>query len=263
MKKNSGRNSPSRQTRKKKVIKKSGTGTKPAVHIDPAFLAEFTRQFQEAGEKVIAIANDILGERARNFAAYEPELQAKILSLFQAGWAVDPDQPILFVRLAIGEFGDFSEADQWISNHYESRMDEMQLALTTRHPDRAPVLADALDAHREGRYTLSVPVLLSQADGIIGSRYERTQLFSRSRHHGLASQVKEMDHGQLSTMWAEIMSGKAEVSSNTQDLPEGFEGLNRHAVMHGTDVNYGTKANSLKAISMLYMASFFASLKPI
>lgn len=263
MKKNSGRNAPSRQTRKKKIIKKSGASAKSSVPVDPAFLAEFTRQFQEMGEQVIAIANDILGERARDFASYEPELQGKILSLFQAGWAVDPDQPILFVRLAIGEFGDFSKADEWISEHYESRLDEMQLALSARHPDRAPIFADAFDAHRQGLYTLSVPVVLAQADGIIGTRYERTQLFSRSRNHGLASQIKDMKPGQLSTMWAEIMSGKAEVSSNTQDLPEGFEGLNRHAVMHGTDVNYGSRANSLKAISMLYMASFFASSKPI
>ena len=33
--------------------------------------------------------------------------------------------------------------------------------------------------------------------------------------------------------------------------------LNRHAVIHGLDVNFGTEKNSLKAFSLLYSVSDF------
>jgi len=225
-------------------------------------MEELTRRIQEARDQVVAHANEILGKAARDFARYPPEAQAKLLELMRTGWAIDPDQPLLFVRLMEGEFGGEAAAEAWVTGHYISRMGEIETSLAMRHPERAEIMQDAFDAHRRGAYSLSVPVFLTQADGIVGARYERTQLFSKSRCHGLASQLKEMEKGQLATMWAEILSGKAEISSNVRDLPENFSGLNRHAVLHGTDLGYGTEKNSLKAASMLYMASLLAVSNP-
>ncbi len=201
------------------------------------------------------VATEAIGKAARDFAIYPIDVQAKLLTLMQDGWAVDPDQPILFIRMAEGAFEKDEAAETWITNHFEGRLHDIQTALAKRHPERTAILRDAFDAHRQGAYTLSVPVLLAQADGIVGERYKRKQLFSKSKHHGLASDLKEMEPTQLSTIWAEVLSGKAEVSSNVRDLPANFSGLNRHAVLHGTDLNYGCRTNSLKAVSILYMAS--------
>lgn len=227
-----------------------------------ADLSAITNKIHEALVQFAAAASEGLGKASRDLASFPVEVQVKLLALMQAGWAIDPDKPILFVRLAQGEFGDGHTTEAWVAGHFESRLDEIQSALANRHPERAVILLDAFDAHRRGLYTLSVPVLLAQADGIVGDRYERKQLFSKSQQHGLASQINGMDPGQLSTMWTEILSGDAEVSSNVRDLPVGFSGLNRHSVLHGTDLEYGTKENSLKAVSMLYMASHLVATNP-
>jgi hypothetical protein len=48
----------------------------------------------------------------------------------------------------------------------------------------------------------------------------------------------------------------APLTRDTRQLPAGFDGLNRHAVLHGTDPNYGTEVNSLRAVSVLNLASY-------
>ncbi|WP_199728423.1 hypothetical protein, partial [Pseudoxanthomonas sp. SGNA-20] len=49
------------------------------------------------------------------------------------------------------------------------------------------------------------------------------------------------------------------VIRNTDELPQGFDGLNRHAVLHGIDSNYATEVNGLRAISLLNLVAFLAS----
>jgi len=234
----------------KRVVKRKVESVIPG-----ADLNALTSMVRDALAQFTAAATEGLGKASRNLANFPIEVQVKLLALMQTGWALDPDQPILFVRLVEGEFGKEHAMEALVASHFESRMGEIQATLAKRHPERAAIQADAFDAHLRGLYTLSVPVLLAQADGIVGDRFKRKQLFSKSGEHCLSSLIKEMEPGQLSTMWAEILSGEAEVSANVRSLPAGFAGLNRHAVLHGTDLQYGTRHNSLKALSMLYMAS--------
>ena len=234
----------------KRTLKRGGAGV-----ISDVDLSALASTIREAQLQFAVTAREELGKASRELASFPVEIQTKLLALMQTGWGIDPDQPILFVRLAQGEFGNGRAADAWIAGHFESRLDEIETALARSHPERAAILSDAFDAHRRGLYTLSVPVLLAQADGIVGDRYKKKQLFSKSNNNGLASQINGMEPGQLATMWAETVSGNAEVSSNVRDLPVGFIGLNRHSVLHGVDLEYGTKENSIKAVSLLYMAS--------
>ena len=240
---------PRKRSDNSAVLSKKGVGPLPAE------LSSLTNAISEAYAHLAAVAMDSIGSASRDLGSYPVEVQVKLLALMQSGWAVDPDRPILFVRLAQGEFGEEQTAETWIAGHFEARLDEIQSALADRHPERAAIISNAFDAHRRGLYTLSVPVFLAQADGIVGDRYERKQLFSKSKRSGLASQLDEMEPGQISTMWAEILSGSAEVSLNVRDLPDDFSGLNRHSILHGYDLKYGVRENSLKAVSILYMAS--------
>lgn len=225
--------------------------------IDSAPLAVM---FQNALNEFAAMARVEIGRVSRDIASFPIDMQARILELMRGGWAVDPDQPILFVRLVSGEFGTEGEGiDAWIADHFESRLDDIQTLLAKRHPERAALLADAFNAPRSELYTLSIPVFLAQAEGVVADRFKRIRPFSKVKNVSLASLLSDMGKGQLATLWADIQSGKADLSANVSDLPDEFNGLNRHAVMHGASVSYGTKVNSLKAISTLYMASFFVA----
>ena len=51
------------------------------------------------------------------------------------------------------------------------------------------------------------------------------------------------------------------IGASKHERPEDFTELNRHVVLHGESLDYGTKINSLKAISLInYVAHVLADL---
>jgi hypothetical protein len=119
---------------------------------------------------------------------------------------------------------------------------------------RLPILLDALKAHEEERYNLSVPVVLAQLEGMVAKarqhegRFNMKTLFEYlepiaargSRFQRIAAQLV------VDTLWVEFRHGAT--------LPP----LSRHAILHGADTKYGTGANSLRAI--LYFDTIRAAL---
>lgn len=109
---------------------------------------------------------------------------------------------------------------------------------------RLPILLDALTAHEEARYTLSVPVLLAQLEGLVAAAKRHKGRFTRrtlveylepikdkgSRFQKIAARLA------VETLWSDFYHGES--------IPK----LSRHAILHGADVHYGTAGNSLRAI---------------
>jgi hypothetical protein len=57
---------------------------------------------------------------------------------------------------------------------------------------------------------------------------------------------------------AAILSPLAEtlpINASENERPRNFNGLNRHMVLHGESLDYGSKVNSLKAISLVNYVS--------
>lgn len=120
---------------------------------------------------------------------------------------------------------------------------------------RLPILLDALSAHEEGRYTLSMPVLFSQLEGLVAAAKKHKGRFTiknlknylepirtqGSRFQGITAEFV------VKTLWSEFHHGDA--------VPP----MSRHAILHGADVQYGTASNSLRAI--LYFDNVREALK--
>lgn len=148
---------------------------------------------------------------------------------------------------------------EWHSNEV---LDEL-LNAWSKHPllsdSIAAILGDAVHAHQQGKFTLSVPAILPQIEGLIARGYGHQghmsgktlktyfeQLLSLSIHDNIAKHflndkyLAGFEHG------------------NKIDIP-----LSRHAVLHGGDVEYATAAVSLRAILffdyLLAQMSFVAS----
>ena len=112
---------------------------------------------------------------------------------------------------------------------------------------RLPILMDALHAHDEQRYNLSVPVILAQLEGMVAAAKAHAGRFTAktlvaylkpivtggSRFERIAAKLV------VTTLWTEFEHGGT--------TPP----LSRHAILHGADTAYGTGANSLKAILFL------------
>lgn len=198
-----------------------------------------------------------------------PKVQEALISLAEKGWYVDPSMalPGLWLAQELARNGDSETMEELLKEHFESQLGEIEKSLVKALPHRERVLRSAFWAHREGRFELSVPVFLAQADGIF---------MDLTGYHFFMRDKKEKDKPDLATHIAGLVRGEmsaAMLSPLTRDIPikasqvkrreimeaqglQSWRELNRHLVLHGESLDYMTDINSLKAISLI---SYFVS----
>jgi len=153
-----------------------------------------------------------------------------------------------------------AEIEDFMVQHVRSITKDTASAVYAKWPRRQAILADAFDAHSKKLYTLSVPVMLAQADGmafdILGA-----YLFTGSKGK-IGKKAKAMIEGKfkqrpLAKSFLGLLIEPSGLRLSTEKLnkpkAEGLSGspLNRHAVLHGIDCDYPKECNSLRAIALI------------
>ena len=150
---------------------------------------------------------------------------------------------------------DDPEIDQFFCDFYDRRLDDIRKEMTQRFPDRKNCLDEAFEAHLKGKYYLSIPVFLAQADGIF---VDLTGL-SKGVYQRIQSDpvTKTLINGLLLDDYTEVYLEHLNAPStlilnkNERLKRPVVVGINRHMILHGESIDYGTKMNSLKAMSFL------------
>jgi hypothetical protein len=156
------------------------------------------------------------------------------------------------------ETEDLDKIDAFMAQWVETKLPAIQEILIEKYPARREILERAFQAHNTNDYILSIPVFLAQADGIWidltnrGSVYSKRDGKPRSRHYidsdDMNIQMELLYLLEPFRMITPLIQNHEQVDSCL---------LNRHAVLHGRSCDYGTKLNSLKAISwLLYVGTF-------
>lgn len=190
--------------------------------------------------------------------------RASLVTLGKQGWYLDHEftnPQLLSIANAIEE-GLVKERNKILCDWYEERLTQIELDLSARHLHRDLVLRDAFQAHREGKYTLSVPVFLAQADGIC---HDLTGHQLYSRPNGVPVLAKLLSLEYLTSVRASALhalSQRLPISDNAQTRVCAPDLLNRHAVLHGEDLNYHTRTQSCRAISLLNCVSWIFYERP-
>lgn len=181
-----------------------------------------------------------------------------LLTLGERGWYLDPSHHQFFEIAQHVAAGDVAEAEEALIGYYRERLDEIEAEIAERYPKRAAIVRAAAAAHRRGEYVLSVPVFLAQADGLCFDRFEGASYFmKKDGRPATASYLDDVSGDTLRAALLSPLTTSLPISASSKTRREtSFEGLNRHAVMHGESVDYGTEANSLRALSLLqYVAA--------
>ena len=212
-------------------------------------LNEFPKRFAEHQRRTI--------ESFCRFANEQPERDRKALQrLGEGGWFFDPEMPIILLQILVLLFDQHpNKMAEWLRDFFRKRLDVIEGKLIDSYPHRGHIFRQAFEAHREGKYGLSVPVFLTQADGIFWERTPENQSLFISMQRKTASSKYS---SQISHRYIEIWLHPLFIllplwmnKSERDDRSESFVGLNRHQVLHGVSVDYDTEQNSLKAISLL------------
>ncbi|MBI5138939.1 MAG: hypothetical protein HZA95_04045 [Candidatus Vogelbacteria bacterium] len=190
------------------------------------------------------------------------ELPAKsreaLTILGKHGWYLDTalSLPELTSLAELLRREDVKAAERVLADHYRARLSQIEHELAAWCPVRAKILTPAFDAHRRGEYVLSIPVFLAQADGVCKASLD-VSLFGRRYNDRLpltakAIETRQLDRDSIEAALLHPLKVPLPISASKQELTGLLNVLNRHEILHGTSVDYGTEVNSLKAISLLY-----------
>lgn len=183
------------------------------------------------------------------------ELRASVIELANRGWFFDPNMPLtdMWQAKASIETGQADEADAFMAAHFEGRLDQIEAQLSTALPARARMFKSGFAAHRRGEYNLSILMFISQADGVCAElRGGHFFLKDRSGKPRAAAYVEGFGENFIDQIAHLALVEDLPIRARmTRWLASGATGLNRHGVMHGESLDYDTKENSLRAISLL------------
>lgn len=213
-------------------------------------LSKQLTEFQESLQRLISPAFDQL---ERSFRELSPRTQEAILLLAAHGWYWDLEMHLSGLwklKKALSE-GNVEEAEQALADYFEGRLEVIEESIAEKYPHRANLIKAAFNAHRRQEYELSIPVLLAQADGMckdVADQYLFTKKGGKPRTAAYVRQIA------ADTYRAALLSPLAEVlpiNASECDRGSDFDALNRHTVLHGEALDYGSKTNGLKAISLV------------
>jgi hypothetical protein len=207
----------------------------------------------EAMQWTQAMISPAFADFQESFRQLPPRAQEAALTLADNGWYLDwkmtiPDLWELNKAL-LG--GNADQAEIELVEHFTNRADGIENELLTKFPHRAHLIRSAFGAHRREEYELSIPVFLAQADGICFDVINMSVFRSEKNRPLTASYVDTVARDTLRAALLSPLSRTLPINATERQRPPGSTALNRHTVLHGESLDYGNKANSLKAISFV------------
>ena len=222
--------------------------------IDLSIFTNHANDLQKAIQKSIIPTFDGL---KNSFQELPNHIQEALLLLGENGWYLDLEMslPTLWHLKEILDEGNLLKAENTLVEYFENRLSEIEKSILEKFPCRKHLLKAAFNAHRREEYCLSIPIFLAQTDGICKEAVGQCLFMKSNRKPQTAIYVDQIAND---TFMAALLSPLAKtlpINASENERPRRFNGLNRHMVLHGESLDYGSKVNSLKAISLVNYVS--------
>lgn len=203
-----------------------------------------------------------LAQRTQQFIEYSKEtIEEAGKILLSLGWWIHPDWTIPSLRDIINAHkkGKDKEIEKAIIDYFnEQKLNKIQKnwKSNAKIKSRIHILEDAIWAHKQSKYTLSVPALLPQVEGIViensGKKgkiigYEKIVKIFKQRLG------KELDEKKVSFMLSFPVFKFVEglLTENFKWGQKERPKVARTPILHGFFVNYDTQSFSLKLILLI------------
>ncbi len=186
---------------------------------------------------------------------YQERTPKHLLLIAEYGWFIDLDSELNFPHRIAQEIegGNIADADNILEEYYSSKLERIGEELSERHEERKEIIAEIIEGHKNGKYYLTIPTILSQVDGVCFD-FTRKKFFIKEKANNylpqITSELENLSEGIIDLFLSPIKN-QTPIMVIEDDLPNYPCTLNRHQVLHGVSKNYGTKINSLKCISLL------------
>jgi len=206
----------------------------------------------------VTAINSLIENVKKKYEDLPKRMQEAVMLLGQHGWYLDLGMQtnVLFQLKDSLENGNLEEAEAALMQHFERRLPEIEADIMKLFPNRAHIIKSAFSAHRKREYELSIPVLLAQVDGICYEVVGKYLFMSTNKKPDTASYVAKLTEQEVATARFRTailrpLAEKLPIGQTQGERGEDFNDLNRHMVLHGECLDYGTEKNGLKGISLI------------
>jgi hypothetical protein len=151
--------------------------------------------------------------------------------------------------------GEVEDVEEALVEYFDGQLEEIEKSFSAKFPHRSHIIRSAIKAHCNGEYFLSIPVLLAQTDGICKEVVDQYLFMKRDRKPRTAIYVEQVATDTYKAALLSPLAASTPISFSEYEREEGFNLLNRHMVLHGESLDYGSKVNGLKAISLVNYVS--------
>lgn len=156
--------------------------------------------------------------------------------------------------------------DSYMIEEIDYNYSKIKESLLQNHENREHILSAAFDLHEKNNWIACIPLFLSQTEGIF-SENVGSLLFSEheKRKQKIQERFKDKAGEYMPYLYTPFES-KTQFSAGISSASENKKknGPNRNGILHGSrkHLDYGTKINSYKCISLLsYVSMVFTSLE--
>ena len=236
---------------------------KPLRDIGPA-LDQVLKPMRQLGAEIQRSLEEPLRE-IREWLRELPEAtRLTVGRLAEIGWYIDPTMPMITTNALAQALSadDVDAADSYFEEFFDQRVNEVEEELVEAYEHRRIVLQDAFEAHRSGKYNLSVPVFLAQADGMWWDRFGKN-LFAKRARTQAAEDVRVDVRSEFSKILFDVFDTSIPIWKSESERSPSSDALNRHQVLHGESTTYGTERNSLRCISFLSFLHWVLQAEPV
>jgi len=165
------------------------------------------------------------------------------------GWYISEDIPMDKITVLYGFAFEEKEEDinVFFQKFYMENLEKNIEKLQNRHSSRSHLILEAYESYKNRCYHASILLSLTIADGICSG-----ELFKIKKNK--TSIKKFLENNKTPETLSIFLGVLTEVNSIDVYYPfkSKFKSqLNRHGIIHGYDIEYGSELNSLKAFSLL------------
>ena len=178
------------------------------------------------------------------------ELYAQALKLLaNYGWYISEKleviQTIKLVKLCIDD-KDF-ELNTFFIKYYSECISNNVNSLSEKFPDRKIMFEEALKAHNNKLYHCSTLLWITLCDGLCEGELFKLKGDKKAINKWLTDNQTPIGY----LKFIEVITKVNAIDAYTGNKINYKSQLNRHGIVHGFDINYGSEINSLKAFSLL------------
>ncbi|MFA6979389.1 MAG: hypothetical protein WC209_08710 [Ignavibacteriaceae bacterium] len=227
------------------------------------FLEEYNR-YSEVMSKTISdlttIQSDNFIERFKKHNEFLSErTKIALKTLGKYGWFIPTlDHYVSYPSDLAQELNNNNEkyVDEEMMRVLKSNFKEISKNILKKNPNRVNILQQAFEAHKSKKYALSVPVFLSQADGICKEVTTYGLFFKNKKLPKTKAYVDTLNKDSFFISYLEPLRIVLPIIFSDKYLDEDVK-FNRHKILHGEDFTYGNELISLKAFSLLSYINTF------